>query len=86
MLSGKILGKARYRRIFMPVYRLVRPLMLSHRAKAVLVDLDFGSVDRIVAADRPAVPLGWRLARRYPSVRATTALDRKPYVGNPDGN
>ena len=74
-LPGKIPGK---------VYRLVRPLMLSRKAKAVLADLDLGSVDRIVAADKSAVPLGWRLARRYPNVRATTALDRKPYVGNPD--
>ena len=66
-------------RLFWPAFRAVRPLLLARYGRRTVEALDLGAADRIVAADAPAVPLGWRLARRYPTVRATTALDRKPY-------
>ena len=73
-------SKGIHRRVFWPTFRVVRPLILSRRGQGPAVELDLAGADRIVAADAPAVPLAWRLARRYPGVRTTTALDRKPYV------
>lgn len=73
-------SKGFHRRVFWPAFRVVRPLILSRRGRGPAVELDLARADRIVAADAPAVPLAWRLARRYPGVRTTTALDRKPYV------
>jgi len=69
-----------HRRVFWPTFRAIRPLILSRKGQGPAVELDLARADRIVAADAPAVPLAWRLARRYPGVRTTTALDRKPYV------
>lgn len=66
-------------RIFTPIYRQVRPLLLARHARKSLKTIDLAGVDRIVAADTSAVPLGWRLARRYPAVPATTALEIEPY-------
>jgi hypothetical protein len=73
-------SKGIHRRMFWPTFRMVRPLILSRRGQGPAGELDLARADRIVAADAPAVPLAWRLARRYPGVRTTTALDRKPYV------
>ncbi|OJF09468.1 hypothetical protein [Couchioplanes caeruleus] len=71
-----------HKKLFWPTFRAVRPLILARRGRGPAMELDLAGADRIVAADQPAVPLAWRLARRYPGVRATTALDRKPYVGD----
>jgi hypothetical protein len=68
-----------HHRMFMPVFRQVRPLLLARAARKGMAALDIGSVERIVAADNAAVPLAWRLARRYPTPVATTALDLTPY-------
>jgi hypothetical protein len=67
-------------KLFWPAFRLLRPLILVRRGRGPVEALDLAGADRIVAADTPAIPLAWRLARRYPEVRATTALDRKPYL------
>jgi hypothetical protein len=69
-----------HRRLFWPAFRAVRPWVLVRHGRGRVEALDLAGVDRIVAADPPAIPLAWRLARRYPEVRATTALDRTPYV------
>jgi hypothetical protein len=68
------------RRLFWPAFRAVRPWILVRYGRGRVEALDLSGVDRIVAADTPSVPLAWRLARRYPQIRATTALDRSPYV------
>lgn len=69
-----------HRNLFWPAFRSLRPWILVRYGRGRVEALDLSSVDRIVAADTPAVPLAWRLARRYPQIRATTALDRSPYV------
>jgi hypothetical protein len=69
-----------HRKLFWPGFRAVRPWILVRIGRGRVEALDLSGVDRIVAADTPAVPLAWRLARRYPQIRATTALDRSPYV------
>ena len=69
-----------HRKLFWPTFRAVRPWVLVRYGRGHVEALDLAGADRIVAADTPAVPLAWRLARRYPEVRATTALDRHPYV------
>lgn len=68
-------------RVFVPFYRQVRPWLLARNGRRAVARLDVAGADRIVAADHSAVPLGWRLARRYPRVTATTALTTAPYTG-----
>jgi hypothetical protein len=63
-------------KLFWPAFRTVRPWILVKHGRARVEALDLAGADRIVAADTPAIPLAWRLARRYPHVRATTSLDR----------
>jgi hypothetical protein len=79
-LAQRKASRAFHHRIFWPVFRVVRPWVLARRGRELVQQLDLAGADRIVAGDPPAVPLAWRLARKYPLVRATTALDRKPYV------
>jgi hypothetical protein len=67
-------------RLFWPAFRVARPWILTRRARGIVQELDLANVDRIVAGDSPSIPMAWRLARRYPNVRTTTALDRKPYI------
>ena len=74
------LSRGFHRRLFWPAFRIARPWMLARRGRRPVQAFDLATADRIVAADYPAIPLAWRLARRYPQVRATTALDRKPYL------
>jgi hypothetical protein len=76
-LQRTLASAGRYQR---RVSRGVRPWLLVRYGRNRVEALDLAGADRIVAADTPAVPLAWRLARRYPDVRATTALDRTPYV------
>ncbi|GIE83668.1 hypothetical protein [Actinoplanes regularis] len=66
--------------LFWPVFQRARPLLLMSRARKALRGIDVAGADRIVAADSAVVPLAWRLAKRYPNIQATTALDRKPWV------
>jgi hypothetical protein len=76
------LSRAVHHRLFWPAFKVARPWMLIRPSRAPVAAFDLAGADRIVAADSPSVPLGWRLARRYPGIRATTALDRKPYAGD----
>lgn len=69
-----------HRRMFWPVFRVMRPLVLARRARGPVEALDLAGAERVVAADIPATPLAWRLARRYPDLTVTTALDLNPYV------
>jgi hypothetical protein len=76
------LSRGVHKRLFWPLFKTVRPWVLVRRGRGPAEEFDLAGADRIVAADTPSVPLGWRLARRYPQIRATTALDRKPYVAD----
>jgi hypothetical protein len=67
-------------KMFWPVFRFARPFLLARRARRPADALDLANADRVVAADAASMPLAWRLARRYPDVRVTSALDLKPYV------
>jgi hypothetical protein len=73
-------ASAFHRRAFMPVYKVFRPRLLAGLFDKRLGDVDLSGLDRIVAADVYAVTLGWRLARRHPSVVATTSLVARPYA------
>ncbi|WP_018588159.1 hypothetical protein [Salinispora arenicola] len=64
--------QARYDR----AYELARPSVLARLFGQRLAEVNFREIDRVVATDVHAVTLGWRLARRYPHLVATTALDR----------
>lgn len=71
------LSSAVHRRLFLPFYRHVRPLLLARLARRkVLRDIDMTQVVRVVVADRDGVPLAWRLARRHPGVTVTTRMDK----------
>jgi hypothetical protein len=70
-----------HHKVYWPAFKVMRPWLMARKGRPVVQAFDLAGADRIVAADAAAVPLGWRLARRYPGVRATTALDRKPYMG-----
>jgi hypothetical protein len=67
-------------RLFWPAFKVTRPWILTRRSRALVQSLDLANVDRIVAGDPPSVPMAWRLARRYPTIRVTSALDRRPYT------
>ncbi|RFS86059.1 hypothetical protein D0T12_05360 [Actinomadura spongiicola] len=81
---GAALEKARnrgsqavHRRVFVPFYRHVRPLLLSRIGwRRALRDVDMTQVARVVVMDRTSVPLGRRLARRHPDLIVTTRQDR----------
>ncbi|MFI0485676.1 hypothetical protein [Actinomadura sp. 9N215] len=66
-----------HRRLFVPFYRHVRPLLLSRIAwRRVLRDVDLTQITRVIVMDRTSVPLGRRLARRHPDLIVTTRQDR----------
>ncbi|MGI5215775.1 hypothetical protein [Plantactinospora sp. CA-290183] len=64
-----------HHRLFYPAYRLIRPLVLDRIFRRQVRTLRLDRVDRIVACDLFAIPLASRLARRYPSAKATTSLE-----------
>ena len=78
--AQKWVGKGIHRKLFWPTFKKFRPVILSNQGRDTVRELDLAGADRIVAADASAIPMVWKLARRYPDVRATTALDRKPYI------
>ncbi|MEU5157031.1 hypothetical protein [Glycomyces sp. NPDC021274] len=63
------------RRVFWPVYRLVRPQALRAIARRRTGPLDLDGADRVVIVDNAAVPFGWGLTRRRPGLRVTRRLD-----------
>jgi hypothetical protein len=66
-LQGRVSG-AVHRRLFLPFYRHVRPLLLARIARRrVLHGIDMAEISRVVVMDDASVPLAWRLARRHPA-------------------
>ncbi|GLZ09066.1 hypothetical protein Acsp03_65320 [Actinomadura sp. NBRC 104412] len=71
-ISGTI-----HRRLFLPFYKHVRPLLLARLARRrVLPRIDMSQVERVVVADRTAMTLGWRLARKHKDLTITTRRDK----------
>ncbi|NDU71891.1 hypothetical protein GWI34_04515 [Actinomadura sp. DSM 109109] len=66
-----------HRRLFVPFYRHVRPLLLARVARRhVLREIDTGGLVRVIVMDRTSVPLGRRLARLHPGLVVTTRQER----------
>lgn len=66
-----------HRRLFVPFYRHVRPLLLARIARRrVLRDIDPATLARVVVMDRTSVPFARWLARRNPGLIVTTRQDR----------
>lgn len=71
-LQRRVSG-AVHRRLFLPFYRHVRPLLLARIARRrVLRDIDMAQVKRVIVMDDVSVPLGYRLARRHADLTVTT--------------
>ncbi|WP_141578947.1 hypothetical protein [Actinomadura sp. WMMA1423] len=87
---GGVLGRAQnrvssavHRRLFLPFYRHVRPLVLARIARRrVLRDIDMAHVKRVIVLDDTSAPFAWRLARRNPGLTVTT---RQVRTLDPDG-
>jgi hypothetical protein len=66
-----------HRRLFLPFYRHVRPLVLARIARRrVLRDIDMTKVARVIVMDEVSVPCAWRLAHRNPDLTVTTRQAR----------
>ena len=69
---------------FLKPYKVVRPYVLWRvAARGVLTRMTFERDDEVVVVDSQAVPLAWRLARRYPWLTVGFALDRDRYLPRP---
>ncbi|HEX5740410.1 MAG TPA: hypothetical protein VFY17_02510, partial [Pilimelia sp.] len=65
-------GGAVDRRLYMPLYGVVRPLVLARLAVRAYGPRLPAAADAVVACDTLAVTFAARLARRYPQAVATT--------------
>ncbi|MEV3922711.1 hypothetical protein [Actinomadura coerulea] len=66
-------SSAVHRRLFLPFYRQVRPLLLARLARrGALRAVDMAEVGRVIVMDDVSVPCAWRLARRHPELTVTT--------------
>jgi hypothetical protein len=72
LLPNKVLGK---------FYKLVRPYVMWRAARRqALRKVDWTAVEQAVISDSHAIPIGWHLARRYPTLPVAFELDRTPYL------
>ncbi|WP_152563834.1 MULTISPECIES: hypothetical protein [Actinomadura] len=66
-----------HRRLFVPFYRHVRPLLLARLAqRRLLREIGTDRLARVIVMDRTSVPLGRRLVRLHPHLAVTTRQDR----------
>jgi glycosyltransferase involved in cell wall biosynthesis len=71
------LGNAFHNRIFMKGYRAIRPWVLWHSTRSVLLpDIDLETIDLVLLADAQAVSIGWHLAKVRPDLPVSFSLDR----------
>lgn len=71
---------------FLKPYKVVRPYVLWRAAAGTVVpQMGLGPDDEVVVVDSQAIPLGWRLAKRFPRLRVGFALDRDRYVPREPG-
>lgn len=77
-------ARAFHRKVYNRFYAVARAQILASLGRRELEKKGpIAPLDRIVAADTNAIPLGWQLARRFPNAVATTALERQPYADLP---
>ncbi|GAB3229752.1 hypothetical protein GCM10027447_23340 [Glycomyces halotolerans] len=77
-LHGKVARRTR-RRLFWPVYKMVRGQALRRLARRRIDRLELDRAERVIVVDDTAVPFGWMLARRYSGLQVTRQLDRNLY-------
>jgi hypothetical protein len=71
------LGHAFHNRVFMKGYRAIRPWVLWHSTRSVLLpDIDLEAIDLVLLADAQAVSIGWHLAKARPDLPVSFSLDR----------
>jgi glycogen(starch) synthase len=63
------------RKVTGPASSVVRPHMLWRSARPVLPEIDLTGVRRVVVHGASGERIGWQIARRYPGLPVTTALD-----------
>lgn len=69
-----------HRKIFMRLYRALRPYILWRVARRdVLPGIGLSTVNEVVVGDSHAIPLGWHIARQYPALKVSFSLDRAVY-------
>ncbi|TDD28982.1 hypothetical protein E1287_31775 [Actinomadura sp. KC06] len=62
-----------HRRLFMPFYKHVRPLLLMRITRRYIDrGIDMATISRVIVIDDTSVPFAWRLARRHPGLTVTT--------------
>jgi len=72
LLLNKALGR---------FYKLVRPYLMWRAARRqALRKVDWTAVEQAVVGDSHAIPIGWHLARRHPTLPVSFELDRTPYL------
>ncbi|WP_335986362.1 hypothetical protein [Glycomyces sp. MUSA5-2] len=66
-------------RLYGPVrHHAVRPLAVRRLAR-----LDLAGTDRVVCVEESTVPLGWSIAKRYPDLTVTRAVDPQVFADLP---
>ncbi|SDL02539.1 hypothetical protein SAMN05216298_2333 [Glycomyces sambucus] len=70
------------RNVFWRVYGPVRHHALRPLAVRRLARLDLASADRVVCLEEATVPLGWSIAKRYPHLAVTRAVDPQAAHGD----
>ena len=77
-------SKAAYTKGYAKIYRLLRPYVMWRAARSTVVrKLDWSAVDQLVICDSHAIPIGWHLAKRHPTLTVGFELDRAPYAALP---
>lgn len=67
-------------KLYTKVYRLIRPYVMWRVARKGAVRLvDFSAVEQLVICDSHAIPIGWHLAKRHPTLSVGFELDRAPF-------
>lgn len=75
---GRLPGPAKP--LYAKVYRLLRPYVMWRVARKGAVKLvDFSAVQQLVICDSHAIPIGWHLAKRHPTLPVGFELDRAPF-------
>jgi hypothetical protein len=78
----KIAGKLR-KHVFWRLYRPLRSHAMRRLALRRLAALDLPTASRVVCADESAIPFGWSLARRFPDLEVTRAMDSTRFADRP---
>jgi hypothetical protein len=78
----KIAGKLR-KHVFWRIYRPLRGHALRRLALRRLDALNLSAVSKVICVDEATVPFGWALARRFPDLEVTRAINTAVYTELP---